>query len=154
MSTVSEHDQATAPSGTKSHRGVYLLIAGVLVALLVVGLITYNSQKDSRAAQQKAAQLQRVLARADLPTGERDTIVRLLGTDGGAVCAAPNDPLLQAQLKGQLTNGAAGPAMRPVQVDRSVVRGEALILAVYCPEKLPEYRDLVDSFDYDSTIRR
>jgi hypothetical protein len=153
--SVSPHDEATAPSGTKSHRLTYIVIGAVVAVLLVVGIVAYGNEKDTREAREKAARLEQAWERAGLPAfADTDTIVRTLGSDGGAVCDAPNDALTKAQLKAQLSNGAAGPAMRPIQVDRQVVVGEALVLAVYCPEKLPDFRELVDSFDFDNTIRR
>ncbi len=32
------------------------------------------------------------------------------------------------------------------------MRGEALILETYCPDKLDEYRDKIDELKYDDTI--
>ncbi len=78
----------------------------------------------------------------------------MLGSDGGPVCDNPQDALAKAQLKAQLANGAAGPAMRPTAIDRKVVTGEALILGIYCPDRLADYRKLIDGFSFDDTIRR
>jgi hypothetical protein len=82
----------------------------------------------------------------------QDTIVRSLGTDGGAVCANPANALGIAIQNDMLTNGADFVGRRPVIVDRRIVLGEALILETYCPEKLEEYRERIDELKYDDII--
>ena len=52
--------------------------------------------------------------------------MRVLGDDGGATCADPNEALSRATLLAQLTNGAAGPGIRPVIADSRVVKGQLL----------------------------
>ena len=67
---------------------------------------------------------------------DQDILVRSLGTDGGAVCDNPASALGKATLLDQITNGADFVGRRPVIVDRRILRGEALILQTYCPDKL------------------
>ena len=53
----------------------------------------------------------------------------------------------------QLTNGASFVGRRPVIADSRFVAGEALILEVYCPEELEEFRqEVVDEYKFDDTI--
>ena len=67
---------------------------------------------------------------------DQSIIVSSLGTDGGAVCDNPANALGRAILFDQLTNGASQVGRRPIIADPRVLAGEALILQVYCPEKL------------------
>ena len=70
--------------------------------------------------------------------------MRVLGDDGGAVCANPNKALSRATLLTQLANGASGPGARPVIADSRVVQGQVLIIQVYCPDELEEFQEFAD----------
>jgi len=125
----------------------------VVVALTVIGLITYNGKKETQEAQQKAQELSQKFEQAGLRVPEdQDIIVRSLGTDGGAVCDNPANALGRALLFDQLGNGAAHVGRRPVIADRRVVLGEALILETYCPDELEEFRDKIFDLEFDDTI--
>jgi hypothetical protein len=138
MSTVQE----TQP---RSERTVlYVVIGIVTIVLMVVGLVLFDSAKETKDAEAKADQLIAALDALGVPAPPKDEVVRVLGSDGGAACADPNDALSRATLKSQLTNGASGPGSRPVVFDRSLLRGQLLILKVYCPEELPSMQKFVD----------
>ena len=53
---------------------------------------------------------------------------------------------------GELANGAGGPGTRPVITDRRAVRGEALIISIYCPDELPEFTELVEAMVFADVI--
>ena len=74
---------------------------------------------------------------------------RVLGDDGGATCTDPNESLTRAVLLSQLVNGAGGPGARPVIADSRVVRGQLLIIEIYCPEELEEFREFVEDLETD-----
>ena len=128
---------------------VYIVVAVVTGALMVIGLFTYSSAKSTREAEEKADQLIAALEEAGARTPDRDQIVRVLGDDGGATCADPNDSLSRAVLLSQLANGAAGPGARPVIADSRVVKGQLLIIEIYCPDELEDFRQFVDDFKTD-----
>lgn len=132
---------------------VYWIVGGVALVLVVIGLITYNGQKDDEAAQAKAQELTQRFERAGLPVpSDQDIIVKSLGTDGGAVCDNPADALGRALFDNQLSNGAAFVGQRPIIADRRVLVGEALILDTYCPEELQQFRDKLGDYKVDDTI--
>lgn len=136
------------------HRALFWAIGAVVVVLMVVGVITYNSHKADRQAQQKAQQLTQKLQDAGLAApANQDTITRALGTDGGAVCDNPLSALGKASLYNQLTNGASFVGQRPIIADARVLAGEALILQVYCPDKYKKYQDTIDQLKTDATIK-
>jgi hypothetical protein len=147
--------EPTAPeTGQSDHRVMYWIIGAVLVVLAVVGLITYSSNKSDAQAQQKAQQLTQAYRQAGLPVPQdQDIITRSLGNDGGAVCDNPASALGRAALLDQLVNGAATVGRRPVIVDRQVIQGQALIMQIYCPDKLQEFRDKFDGLKFDDTIK-
>jgi hypothetical protein len=126
---------------------VYGLLAVVVVTLAVTGLVIYQSGKDSRDADAKADQLVAQLQEFGLRTPSKETIVRVLGDDGGAVCANPNNALTKAALAAQLVNGAGGPGTRPVLADTRFLQGELAIISVYCPDQLQEFQQYKDSLD-------
>ncbi|WP_329495601.1 hypothetical protein [Kitasatospora herbaricolor] len=135
------------------HRWIYLGSIVVLVAMLVIGLLSFTQVHATNEAYRKASQLSDSLQAAGYPVPSQDQIVRTLGTDGGAVCSDPADALVQAQWKYGMSNGAAGPGQRPVLSDRQVVQGEAIVLSVYCPDKLADIQDRIDDFDLRDTVR-
>ena len=68
----------------------------------------------------------------------------MLGDDGGAVCANPNDALSRATFLSQLTNGATGPGNRPVIANARIAEGELAIIKIYCPDELAEFQQFID----------
>ena len=145
MSTVQE-------TQTSRERSVlYIILGAVVGALMIAGLFAYRSAKTTEEAQQKADQLIAELENAGARAPSQEAIVRVLGDDGGAVCADPNGALSRATLLAQLSNGASGPGSRPVIANSRVVQGELMIIKVYCPDELEEFQEFVDSLNLDTT---
>ncbi len=143
MSTVAE---------TQSHRErtvIYVVAGIVTVVLIVLGLILFSSAKDDREAQDKADKLIAAVAATGATPPDRDQVVRVLGTDGGATCEDPSAALSRATLYSQLANGAAGPGQRPVIADRSLLRAQLLIVKVYCPDELEDFQAHIDKLKTD-----
>jgi hypothetical protein len=139
MSTVEE------TSTQKDRRVVYIVITVALVLLLIICLVFYRRAEASQEAQGKADQLITALQEAGVrAVPSQEQIVRVLGNDGGAICKDPSSALRQALLFSQLTNGAAGPGIRPVIVDSKIFKGELLVIQIYCPDELPRFQQLVE----------
>jgi hypothetical protein len=151
---------ATAPEPTEhvaeqdgGHRVIYWVIGVIVVVLAVIGLITYGSNKATADAKDKAQQLTQAFQQAGLRVPQdQDIIVKSLGTDGGAVCDNPASALGRAVMFDLLANGASQVGRRPVIVDRRVIQGQALIMQVYCPDKLPQFREKFDDLKFDDTL--
>ncbi|MFE7505536.1 hypothetical protein [Promicromonospora sp. NPDC057488] len=143
----------STPDETQSGREraiLYVVFGVVIAALLVLGLIFFRAADRSRDAEAKADELIQALDAAGATvTPSKDQIVRVLGDDGGATCADPNDPLTRATLQAQLANGASGPGSRPVISDRKILHGQLLIIQIYCPDELEEFQQYVDSLQTD-----
>jgi hypothetical protein len=140
----------TTETQSKRERStLYIAVAVAIGVLMVVGLIFYSSAESTREAEDKADQLIAAIEDAGATAPDRDQIVRVLGDDGGAVCENPNESLSRAILLAQLANGAAGPGARPVIADSRVVRGQLLIIEIYCPDELEEFREFVDDLETD-----
>ncbi|MFC5789411.1 hypothetical protein EDM22_04910 [Agromyces tardus] len=127
---------------------LYIVVSVVLIILAVWAVIAFASARESQRAEEKASQLVQVLedAGATAPPAP-EIIARVLGDDGGAVCANPNQALSRATLYGMLTTGAGGPGERPVIVDNKVLKGQLAIIEVYCPDELEDFRQFVDSLE-------
>ena len=80
-------------------------------------------------------------------------VVRVLGDDGGAICQDPNGALSRAAVLGRLMNGAAGPGMRPVIADNRAVKGELLVIQIYCPDELPSFQEFVNDLNLDNLVK-
>lgn len=128
---------------------IYITAWIILGALVVAGLFAFSSARETREAQEKADQLITALEDAGARTPDRDQIVRVLGDDGGATCENPNDALNRAVLLSQLTNGATGPGARPVIADSRVFQGQLLIIEIYCPDELDDFREFVADLETD-----
>ncbi|MER5350339.1 hypothetical protein ABT093_08395 [Kitasatospora sp. NPDC002551] len=135
------------------HRWIYLGAIVLLIGMLITGLLTYTQLHETNEANRKAQQLSEALTAAGYPVPSQDQIVHTLGEDGGAVCEDPAGALQQAQWKYGMSNGAAGPGQRPVLSDREVVFAEAIVLSVYCPDKLAAIKDKIDDLKLDDTVR-
>ena len=150
----SNGDSANGAGRSPSRDRVSWAIGIALVALAVLGIVVFKQGHDQRIARDRADHLVALYRSHDLavPVSHK-TIVRVFGTDGGAVCDNPNGSLTRAIQNQQLASGG-NVGSRPIQADRRVVSGEELILQVYCPSKLPAYRQYVDSKRYGRVIRR
>lgn len=132
---------------------LYVVAAVVTVALMIWGLVAFDTPKETAAAKSKAATLTAAFQQAGLRVPSQDLIVRTLGEDGGAVCERPGSALRKATLDFQLVNGAAQVGVRPVIVERRVVQGEELILQTYCPDQLPAFREYVQGLKFANVIK-
>ena len=148
---------ATSPTGAperegwaQTHRWVIIV---VIVALAVVGLITYGFAQHNEEAQAKAQQLTEELQAAGMRVpASQDTIVNLLGTDGGPVCEDPGAALRKALVDQQIVNGAAFVGQRPVIGEVRLVDGAVIVLEVYCPDKVDAFRDAVSGYQLDNVV--
>ena len=132
-------------SSTKRGRSVTYIVATILlVVFAVIALLMFRSARETQQSLEKADQLIAEINAVGGTAPSREQIARVLGDDGGAVCANPNGALSRATFQGQLTNGATGPGIRPVIAPARVVRGELAIIKVYCPEELAEFQQFVD----------
>jgi hypothetical protein len=132
---------------------IYWTALGLLVVGTVVALFTFSAARSNQQALDKADELTTALTDAGLSPPSEDQIVRVLGDDGGALCADPGNALRRAILLGQLTNGAAGPGQRPIIADNRVVQGQLIALQVYCPDELEDFKDTVADLDFEDVIR-
>jgi Tfp pilus assembly protein FimT len=126
---------------------IYYTALILLIAMVVAALIVFRGAKESREASDKADQLITALEEAGARAPDKDQVVRVLGDDGGATCENPNDALSRSVLLSQLSNGASGPGARPVIADSRVFKGQLLIIEVYCPDELDEFRAFVDDLE-------
>ena len=147
---MSTHEETSSGSERKV---IYAVVALVVVVAAVVALIIRISENEAAEAEQKADQLIAALEDAGaerIPSQE--LLVGVFGDDGGALCEDPGSALAQATRNGLLVNGAAGPGMRPIIADNRVVQGELLIIEVYCPEELEEFREAVADLELEDLV--
>jgi hypothetical protein len=137
---------APADPTESTRRITYILVGGVILVLLIVALVAFNSNKETQAANQKADQLITTLNQAGLPTPSKDQVVRVLGDDGGTICADPELALKKAVMYGLATNGAAGPGLRPVIGDNRLVQAGVAVIKTYCPDELPDFPQTAEQF--------
>jgi hypothetical protein len=126
---------------------IYVLVGAVVLIFMVLGAVTWRSAKAGEEAQRKADQLIAALTAAGAHAPSREQIVRVLGSDGGAICTNPNESLIRANLQAQLSNGAGGPGTRSVIADHRAVEGGILVISIYCPEQLPEFQKFVEGLE-------
>ncbi|ADJ45677.1 hypothetical protein AMES_3852 [Amycolatopsis mediterranei S699] len=119
MTTVDERSSRT------QRMLVYLAVGIVLGGLLAAGYLVSRSARASAEAEAKADRLAVRLAQEGARSPSRDQLVKLLGTDGGAICADPGAALARA----------SGPAALPALPPETLVRVRELVIEVYCPEK-------------------
>ena len=131
MSTVMEAE-------TRRQRTTIYIVVGIIVAALaVVGLFTYRAGKSTPQAEARADQFIAALTAAGVRAPAKQQVVRLLGEDGGLVCAKPTNALNKAILLSGLANGSSGPGARPIIADSRAVQGTLLVVKTYCPGELP-----------------
>jgi hypothetical protein len=131
-----------------SHRKIYLIVAGVLAVLLVVMLVTYRYNRSNEEALAKAGQLISAFEDEGLRAPKDPArVADVLGTDGGTVCGSVGSGVGRGIAKLHLMVGGSF-ATRPVINERRVGTGLLLIVETYCPDKLPETQQFVDSLRF------
>jgi Tfp pilus assembly protein FimT len=128
---------------------LYITSLIILAVMVLIALLTFSSARKNQQAQDKAGQLITALTAAGARTPDKDQIVRVLGDDGGATCDNPNAALSRATLLSQLSNGATGPGARPVIADSRALKGQLLIIEIYCPDELADFQAFVDDLKTD-----
>ena len=132
-------------SSTKRGRSVIYIVSMILlVVFAIVALLNFRSARETQQSLEKADQLISTIEAAGGTAPSREQIARVLGDDGGAVCANPNDALSRATFQSQLTNGATGPGIRPVIANARIAVGQLAIIKVYCPDQLAEFQEYID----------
>jgi Tfp pilus assembly protein FimT len=144
---MSTHSETQTP---RERSWLYITACLVLGLMVVIALFAFGSARQTQKAQDKADQLISELNAVGARAPDQDQIVRVLGDDGGATCANPNQALSRATLLSQLANGAAGPGARPVIADSRAVQGQLLIIKVYCPDELADFQAFVDDLKTDT----
>ncbi|MFD3707261.1 hypothetical protein ACFWUP_29345 [Nocardia sp. NPDC058658] len=132
---------------------IYLTAGVLLVVFMLTGLFTFTQIHRSGQVDAKAQQLHDNLAEAGLPAPDAKVIADALGEDGGSVCQNPNDPMIKARYQSAITNGAAGPGQRPVIAPNQSAQAVSLTIQVYCPERLQDYIDHLDTLKLDDTTK-
>jgi hypothetical protein len=139
-----------AETQSKGERSWIFITALVLLAVVTLaGVLAFSRGVDDAQAQNKATELIDRLTEVGARTPDVDQVARVLGDDGGATCENPNEALSRAVLLSQLTNGASGPGARPVIADSRVVQGQLLIIEIYCPDELDDFKEFVDDLKTD-----
>ena len=143
-----------APAGptagaARRHRIEGWVIAGLIVILAIVFALIFKPGKDTHAAQVKAGRLEALFTAHQLAVPvDNKTLIAVLGSNGGSVCATPAGALSKALKDQQFYNGAAGVGARPIRGSARIVQGEELVLQVYCPQKLPAFEKYVSGQQY------
>ncbi|MFC3454861.1 hypothetical protein [Amycolatopsis speibonae] len=138
MTTVDER------STRGQRKTVYVVVGIALGILLLAGYLLYHSARSDAEAEAKADVLIARLVQAGARTPSRDQLVRLLGKDGGSICADPNAAFARATSESGLSGG--GPGTRPVLPVGTLVRGQMLVIEVYCPGKLAGFQEYVKQY--------
>ena len=139
-------------NAARTRRITYIVLGVAFLLLLGVALVAYSAKKSNAEAEQKADQYLAELSSAGLYIPTKELVVRTLGDDGGATCADPNSALKRGALLGGMTNGAAGPGIRPIIADKKFVKGQLLIIKVYCPAEAAKFAEFVDNLHYDPVV--
>ncbi len=143
----------TGDAPYRKRRWIYITTGVLLVVFALIGLLTFSELRENTQATAKAEQLHNNLLAAGLPAPEPNVIADALGDDGGSVCQDPSSPLIKAKYQASITNGAAGPGQRPVIGPRDTTQAVALTIAVYCPDRLPDYLSHLDTLKLDDTTK-
>ena len=138
----------TEQQPTRERSIIYIVTVTVLIVLAVIALVTFLSARQEVEAQDKAEQFLSSLEENGIDTSlTAEQVARVLGDDGGGVCANPNEALSKAILFDRLSNGAAGPGQRPILAEDRLLEGQLLIIETYCPDELEEFQQFVDDLN-------
>jgi len=129
-------------SSRKQRKTVYVVVGLVLGVLLLAGYLLFRSARSNVEAEEKANILITRLVQEGARTPSQEQLVRLFGTDGGSICADPDAAFARATSEGGISGG--GPGTRPVLPESALIRGQLLVVEVYCPEKLAGFKNFLN----------
>jgi hypothetical protein len=133
-----------------SHRAIYWIVGGVMAVLLAVMLITFSYNRYNQEAQAKAEQLIANFEKAGLRSPkDPERVARVFGTNGGPVCASVDSGVALGIAKLNLSVGGAF-YIRPIIADGRVGTGLLTIVQTYCPEKVPDVQEWLDSQHFET----
>jgi hypothetical protein len=133
---VGEHPIPERHAFKHDNRLLLAIIAVLVVALIVVGLVAFAQPNDNAAARAKAVKLEALLRREGLPLPTSLSVFSSsLGTNGGVVCAASGYNLTDAILNQQNSASGGANAGSVLPVEKAVLNGQLAIIEVYCPSK-------------------
>ncbi len=135
-------------------RITWIVLGAIFVILAAIGLGVFRSAKATTSANAKADQLIQAIEAKGLTAPTKEQITRTLGDDGGSICADPNNALRRAVLNSMLANGAAGPGMRPIIADSLAVRGQLLVISIYCPDQLDDFQRYVNDLKTGDVVNQ
>ncbi|MFD5094413.1 hypothetical protein ACFWMR_27685 [Amycolatopsis thailandensis] len=133
-------------SNPKQRKILYLVVGLVLGVLLLAGYFLFRSAHSNVEAEEKANVLITRLVQEGARTPSQEQLVRLFGTDGGSICADPDEAFARATSEGGISGG--GPGTRPVLPESALIRGQLLVIQVYCPEKLAGFQEFLNQQGY------
>lgn len=138
---------------TNTHKRTYIIVGIVFVVLVVMGQLLWRGPQKNAEASAKAQQLIAAFELAGLKAPSEQQIVGTRGVDGGPVCETDFTELVQSNLNLLLANGAAQVGARGVIIDVKLLKAEAIVLTVYCPERLPEYEKFINNLKTADLIK-
>lgn len=141
-------------SAKTRHWITWVVLGAIFIVLAAIALGVFRSAKASVQANNKADQLIAAIESAGYPAPTKEQITRTLGEDGGSICADPNSALRRAVLNAMLVNGAGGPGARPVIADSLAVKGQVLVMKIYCPEKVADFQQYAGDLKFDDVVNR
>jgi glutamate:GABA antiporter len=140
---------ANGGSPQHAHRWLPWAIGALVLLLAIAGVLIYKHGKNTQLARTRADRVTELFAAHHLAVPvDHKTLISVLGTNGGPVCASPSGALNKALQDIQLSNGAASVGARPIRADRKAATGEGLVISVYCPQKLPAFEKYVNGNTY------
>jgi Tfp pilus assembly protein FimT len=139
----------TETQSTRERSWIFITALVLLGVVTLAGVLAFSRGVNDAQAQNKANELINALTEVGARTPDVDQVARVLGDDGGATCENPNEALSRSVLLAQLTNGATGPGQRPVIADSRVFQGQLLIIEIYCPDELDDFKEYVDDLKTD-----
>lgn len=127
---------------------IAVLIIGILGALATV---VWKRQVVNAESLQKAQELHDKAEALGFNVPSVKTLARLFGTDGGPLCETADGHLTQALLAYNMSR-TGEVNQRSAIIDKRLLEFEELVLEVYCPEKLDEFREFVDRLKLERTL--
>jgi len=145
VSTPVEHESK------RQRTWIYVTAIVILAGLALWALLAFNTARNNQQADAKAERFIALVEASGLTAPDKDQVARVLGEDGGAACANPNAALSRATLNSMLANGATGPGARPIISESRAVKGQLLIIEVYCPEHLDDFKASMEELNTENT---
>ena len=131
---------------------IYVVAVIILGGTLLAALLVFSEVRETTRSQEKADELIAAIEQSGAPAPDREVVIRLFRHAGGPTGDERHGAPRRVTVAALRHSGAAGPGSRPIIADSRLFQGQLLVMEVYCPEELDDFRSWAEDLATDDVL--